>query len=162
MADLALLVVASATASALFAKVYLLFRPEDISTSDTPFLHLDAPIILLLGIALTAITLGAIKGHSLALILLQITLSCLGILSLIWLTEAEQHRLLLYWFQTAFLLTVAAPMLARHLLKTHLPRGPRRSWWKKTLETVIFSAVNMGLVGIGIGLEFYLFMSLAQ
>jgi hypothetical protein len=162
MAGLALLVVASATASALFAKVYHLFRPEDLTTATYPTLHFDAPILLLVGIVLTAITLGANKGHSLSLILLQITLSCLGFLSLIWLQEAKQPRLLLYWFQTAFLLTVAAPMLARHLLKTHLPRGPRRSWWKKTLETAIFSAVNMGLVGIGIGLEFYLFMSLAQ
>jgi hypothetical protein len=159
MADIALLVVAAATASALFAKVYQFYPPE---TAPYPSLHLDAPLLLLLGIALTAITLGANKGHSLAQILLQTTLSCLGFLSLIWLAEAKQARLLLYWFQTAFLLTVAAPMLARHLLKTSLPRGPRRSWWKRTLEAVIFSAVNMGLVVIGAGLEFYLFMALAQ
>ena len=45
-------------------------------------------------------------------------------------------------------------MLARRVVKTAIPRGPRRSWWKKTLEAIIFSFFTIFLVATGALIQF--------
>ena len=46
-------------------------------------------------------------------------------------------------------MTVTFPLLGRAIVKSRLPRGPRRDWWKKTCEAVIFSFLNILLVTAG-------------
>jgi hypothetical protein len=77
------------------------------------------------------------------------TLTCLGCLVLIWIGEAQFERGIRYWFQATFAITVTVPLVARRMVKEHMPRGERREWWKKTCEAVFFSFVNMMLVTVG-------------
>ncbi len=118
----------------------------------------DSPTLVVLAIVLTAVALGAYKAHSAAQVLLQVTLGCLGYLSLLWLFESESYRILTYWFQTTFAVTVAGPMLARRFVKSSMPRGPRRDWWKKTLEAVVFSFFNVLLIALGAFIQWIAFM----
>ena len=103
-------------------------------------LKTDLPLLLLLAIGLTSLALGAWKDHSAVQILLQGTLTCLGFLSLIWISEAGLEHTVRYWFQSAFAASVAIPMLVRRQVKATMPRGPHRTWWKKTCEAVFFSS----------------------
>lgn len=151
MATILMLVVTAAAGSALFAKVRQLFGDG----GGNPTWTVDIPTLLTLAIALTAIALGALKGHSAVQIMLQATLAYLGYLSVLWLVEAEWHRLLLYWFQVTFALTVALPLVARRIVKNELPRGPRRRLWMRTFEAVVFSFLNMVLVLVGVLFEYY-------
>ena len=82
-------------------------------------------------------------------IMLQVTLACVGCLTLIWIGEAQYERAIRYWCQGMFAATVTIPMLARRFVKSGLPRGPRRDWWKKTCEAVFFSFLTMLLVTAG-------------
>lgn len=151
MATILMLVVTAAAGSALFAKLRQLFGEPGAA----PIWTVDIPSLVTLAIALTAVALGALKGHSAVQIMLQATLAYLGYLSVLWLVEAEWHRLLLYWFQATFALTVALPLVARRIVKNELPRGPRRRLWMRTLEAVVFSFLNMGLVLAGLVIEYY-------
>src|SRR5688572_2990196 len=141
LATIMMLVVTAAAASALFAKVSHLIQGTTSGTWD-----FDTPTLAVLAVALTALALGAWKEHSAVQTMLQATLAYVGYLSVIWISEAGLDRLLLYWLQMAFALTVALPLLARRYVKAALPRGPSRSWWKKTCEAVAFSFLNMLLV----------------
>jgi hypothetical protein len=78
-----------------------------------------------------------------------VTLACVGCLTLIWIGEAQYERAIRYWCQAMFAATVTIPMVARRLVKSGLPRGPRRDWWKKTCEAVFFSFLTMLLVTAG-------------
>ena len=82
-------------------------------------------------------------------IMLQVTLACFGCLTLIWIGEAQYERAIRYWCQATFAATVTLPMLGRRFVKSGLPRGPRRDWWKKTCEAVFFSFLTMILVSAG-------------
>jgi hypothetical protein len=148
MAMIMMMVVTAAAASALFAKVWM-----HIPTSNQPYLKIDAPILFVLSIALTAIALGALKGHSAWQMMLQITVACLSYVSLIGLAETGRERPLLYWFQVGFGVLVTAPMLARQVVKNEMERGPKRTWWKKTCEALVFAFLTMILVLAGILLE---------
>lgn len=159
LGDAAMLVVASAAGSALFAKIYRLLNSNGGGGSTLPWLQVDVPAVLVLGIALTAISLGSYKGHSPGQVMLQATLACLGYLSLISIIEAGLFRLQVYWLQAWFALLVAGPLVARRFVKTTLPRGDRRAWWMKSLEAVVFSAVNMALVGLGAALQWYMVLA---
>lgn len=152
LADGLMLVVAAASASALWAEIYRLI--------EVPVWHWkqDSPTLVVLAIVLTAIALGSYKAHSFGQILLQVTIACLGYLSLIWLSEANELRLLLYWLQGAFGLTVALPMAARRYVKSSMPRGPRRRWWKNTLESVVFSFITVHLIALGWVIQWLTFM----
>ena len=110
---------------------------------------IDVPSLFLLAIGLTAVALGSWKEHSAAQIMLQVTLACVGCLTLIWIGEEQYERAIRYWCQGMFAATVTIPMLARRFVKTGLPRGPRRDWWKKTCEAAFFSFLTMMLVTAG-------------
>jgi hypothetical protein len=148
-----MLVVTAAAASAFFVK--LSKYSENIAPASS-ISKLDPPILVTLAIGLTAVALGALKGHSAAQMMLQATLAYLGYLSLIWLSEGGWARLVLYWFQIAFALTVALPLLARRLVKSGMPRGPRRTWWKRTFEAMAFAFLNMLLVAVGAMIEYWI------
>ncbi len=149
IATLLMLVVTTASASALFAKVK---AHSELPT--WPSWKYDSPTLMTLAIGLTAVALGALKDHTSVQTMLQATIAYLGYLSLIWLAEAGRVRILLYWFQTAFALTVALPLVGRKLVKSGLPRGPRRSWWKKTCEAFVFSFLNILMVAAGALIQF--------
>ena len=110
---------------------------------------IDVPSLFLLAIGLTAVALGSWKEHSAAQIMLQVTLACVGCLTLIWIGEEQYERAIRYWCQGMFAATVTIPMLVRRFVKTGLPRGPRRDWWKKTCEAAFFSFLTMMLVSAG-------------
>ena len=110
---------------------------------------IDVPSLFLLAIGLTAVALGSWKEHSAAQIMLQVTLACVGCLTLIWIGEEQYQRAIRYWCQGMFAATVTIPMLARRFVKTGFPRGPRRDWWKKTCEAAFFSFLTMMLVSAG-------------
>jgi hypothetical protein len=141
LAAVMMLVVMAASTAALFVKV----RSRTLNT-----IEIDAPVLFTLSVLLTATALGALKGHSAVQTMLQATLACLGFLSLVSLGEQDHERPLRYWFVVSFGLLVTLPLLARSIVKTQMDRGPRRDWWKKTFEAVIFSFLTMMLVLLGI------------
>jgi hypothetical protein len=153
MATAMMLVATSAAASALFAKVR-----EHTPAATKPYLKIDAPILFVLSIGLTAIALGSLKDHSANQMMLQVMLACLGFLSLIGLAEAGLARPLFYWFQAGFAVQVTVPLLARRIIKAEMPRGPRRDWWKRTCEAVFFSFLTMMLALLGVLLQWLAFM----
>jgi hypothetical protein len=149
MATVMMLVVAAAACSALFAKAR-----EHIPAANQTYLRFDAPFLFTLSIVLTAVALGALKGHTPIQMMLQTTIACLGYVSLIGLAEARMERPLLYWFQISFALLVTIPLLARRSVKAGMARGPRRDWWKGTCEAVLFSFFTMMLVLLGLLIQF--------
>ena len=136
------------TASALFAKVR-----SHVPAGNQPYLKVDAPILFVLSIGLTAVGLGSLKGHSAGQTMLQVTVACLGYVSLIGLAEAGRERPLLYWFQVSFGILVTGPLLARRLFKSEMERGPRREWWKKSCEAAFFAFLTMMPVLLGLVLQ---------
>lgn len=152
IATMLMLVLTAAAASAFFAEVR---EHSGTFGSNTSIWKIDVPILATVAIASTAVALGSMKGHSLVQMMLQATLAYLGYLSLIWLGEAKMERPLLYWFQVSFALTVALPMLIRRSVKARMPRGPRRTWWKRTLEAIVFSFLNMLLIIAGMMAQLY-------
>jgi hypothetical protein len=149
MALVMMLVVTAAAASALFAKIRQL-----VPANNLPYLRIDAPVLFLLSIGLTAVALGALKKHSLGQMMLQITVACLSYLSLIALAESGVVRPLLYWFQVHFGLLVTLPLVARRLVKTEMERGPNRTLWKNRCEAVFFAFLTMMLVLFGLLIQF--------
>ncbi len=141
MATVMMLVVTAAVAFALFAKAR-----DHVPNAQYPYINIDAPAVFVISIALTAIALGALKSHSPGQIMLQIVLAYLAYLALISLAEIGAHRPLLYWFQACFALLATAPLIARSYVKAEMERGPRRTWWKKTTEAVLFSFFTIFLV----------------
>ena len=141
MATVMLLVVTSAVAFALFAKAR-----DHVPNGQYPYINVDAPAVFVISIALTAIALGALKAHSSGQIMLQVVLACLAYLGLITLAEIGAVRPLLYWFQVCFALLATAPLIARSYVKMEMERGPRRTWWKKTTEAVLFSFFTICIV----------------
>ena len=148
MATVMMLVVAAAACSALFAKAR-----EHVPAVNQAYIRFDAPFLFVLAIVLTAIALGALKGHTAVQMMIQTTLACLGYVSLIGLAEAGMERPLLYWFQVSFGLLVTIPMLVRRSVKVGMTRGPRRDWWKGSCEAVVFSFLTMLLILGGILLQ---------
>jgi hypothetical protein len=145
MGTIMMFVLMAAAAMALFVKIQ---RLTD-GTPIPPGWNLDIPSLFLLAIVLTAVALGSWKEHSAVQTMLQVTLACVGCLSLIWIGEAQYDRAIRYWCQGTFAATVTLPMLARRFVKSGLPRGPRRDWWKKTCEAIFFSFLTMMLVTVG-------------
>jgi hypothetical protein len=141
MATVMMLVVTAAVAFALFVK-----SRDHVPNNQYPYINIDAPAVLVISIALTAIALGALKAHSSGQIMLQIVLAYLAYLGLIGLAEVGAFRPLLYWFQACFALLATAPLVARSYVKTEMERGPRRTWWKKTTEAVLFSFFTITIV----------------
>ena len=144
LGTMAMVILTAAAAAALYAKVHALAGIPGLAGMKT-----DVPALLLLAIGLTSVALGSWKGHSAVQVMLQGTLACLGCLTLLWTARLGLIRPVRYWFQGAFALTVTLPMLARHYVKSALPRGPRRDWWKKTCEAVFFSGLGLLLVSVG-------------
>lgn len=149
MAAVMMLVVTAAACSALFAKAR-----GHIPATNQGYIRFDAPFLFTLSIALTAVALGALKGHTAVQMMLQTTIACLGYVSLVGLAEAGMERPLLYWFQISFGLLVSLPLLARRSIKKGMMRGPRRSWWKGTCEAVLFSFFTMMLVLLGLMIQY--------
>jgi hypothetical protein len=149
MGTIMIFVLMVAAGMALFVKIQQhtegLVRPAVLPPGWT----LDVPSLFLLAIALTAVALGSWKEHTAVQIMLQVTLACFSCLTLIWIGEAQYERAIRYWCQGTFAATVTIPMLARRFVKSGLPRGPRRDWWKKTCEAVFFSFLTMLLVTAG-------------
>jgi hypothetical protein len=145
---LMMFVLTSATAFALFAKVRQHTAIVDTTAKQTGW-RFDVPSLFLLAIVLTALAIGAWKSHSPVQIMLQIALACFGCLALIWIGEAQYERALRYWFQGSFAISVVLPLMGRRLVKSTLPRGPKRDWWKKTFEAIFFSFINLMLVSLG-------------
>ena len=144
MSAIMMFVLTAATASALYVKIL-----QHTGPIGTPGWTVDVPSLFLLGISLTAVALSSWKEHTAFQTMLQMTLTCTGCLILIWIGEAHQERVIRYWFQGTFAATVSLPLLARRFVKSELPKGPRRDWWKKTCEAVFFSFLNMMLVSAG-------------
>jgi hypothetical protein len=138
-------VVMAAAAMALFAKIQHLADDAAVPAAW----NLDAPILFLLAIFLTAVALGSWKEHSSVQIMIQVTLACFSCLTLIWIGEAKYERAIRYWCQATFAASVTLPMLARRFVKSGMARGPKRDWWKKTCEAVFFSFLTMLLVSAG-------------
>jgi hypothetical protein len=143
MGVLMMFVLMAAAAMALFVKIHQHADPLPMGWK------VDVPSLFLLAIGLTALALGSWKEHSAVQIMLQVTLACVGCLTLIWIAEAQYERAIRYWCQGMFAATVTIPMLARRFVKTGMARGPRRDWWKKTCEAVFFSFLTMMLVTAG-------------
>ena len=137
-------VVMAAAGMALFVKV-----EQHTDGMLPPGWNLDVPILFLLAIVLTAVALGSWKEHSAVQMMLQVTLAFFGCLTLIWIGEAQYERAIRYWCQSTFAATVTVPMLARRYVKSALPRGPQREWWKKNCEAVFFSFLTLVLVMAG-------------
>jgi hypothetical protein len=150
LATMMMFVLMAAAASALFVEIH------GRVGSGTAGWELDVPILFLLSIGLTGVALGAWKAHTAVQTMLQVTLACLGCLALIWIAEAGFERGVRYWFQGTFALTVCLPLLARRYVKSALPRGPRRTWWKRTCEAVFFAFLNLVLVAAGSLLQLYI------
>jgi hypothetical protein len=144
MGTIMMFILMVAAAMALFVKI--LQHTEGVLP---PGWVLDVPSLFLLAIVLTAVALGSWKEHTAAQIMLQVTLACFSCLTLIWIGEANYERAIRYWCQGTFAATVTLPMLARRFVKSGLPRGPRRDWWKKTCEAIFFSFLTMLLVTAG-------------
>ena len=140
-----MMVVAAAAASALFAKVH-----QHIPASNQAYLRIDAPALFVLSIVLTAVALGALKGHTFLQMMLQVTIACPSYVGLVGLAEAGLVRPLLYWFQVSFGVLVTAPLVARQMVKQRMERGPRRKWWKNTYEAVFFAFLADMLVLLGL------------
>ncbi len=153
LATTMMFVLAAAAASALYAKIVHL-----MGTITEPGLKFDIAALFLLAIVLTALALGSWKAHSSVQIMLQFTLACLACLSLVWIAEAQYARTLRYWFQGCFAATVTLPLVARRIVKTTLPRGPKRNWWKKTCEAVFFSFLNVILISAGAAFQAYILL----
>ena len=149
MAALLMLVVTAAACSALFAKAR-----DHIPAVNQGYIRFDAPFLFVMAIVLTAVALGALKGHTAVQMMLQATIACLGYVSLIGIAEAGMERPLLYWFQCSFGLLVTGPLLARRVVKAGMERGPRRTWWKGTCEAVLFAFFTMVLVLFGLLIQF--------
>ncbi len=149
MGTVMMFVLMAAAAMALFVKVRHYTDVALVGIVAPAGWRIDVPILFLLAIGLTALALGSWKAHSAGQIMLQMTLACVGCLTLIWIGEAKYERAIRYWCQGVFAATVTLPMLARRLVKTGLPRGPRRDWWKKTCEAAFFSFLTMILVAAG-------------
>lgn len=152
-----MLVVTTASASALAARVLRLLT--DVTTNPFEFGFYDLCAVLILGIVLTAVALAARKGHSPNQTMLQITVTCLSFLYAITMFELSSQRIKIYWLQALFGVLVALPLVARRLIKRRLDRGPRRSWWMKTCEAVAFAYLNMLLVLAGVGIEAFIAVS---
>ena len=149
MGTIMMFVLMAAAAMALFVKIQRLTGATLVGSPIPPGWKIDVPSLFLLAIALTAVALGAWKEHSAVQTMLQVTLACVGCLSLIWIGEAQYERAIRYWCQGTFAATVTLPMLARRFVKSGMPRGPRRDWWKKTCEAIFFSFLTMMLVTAG-------------
>jgi hypothetical protein len=149
MGTIMMFVVMAAAAMALFVKIQQLTGAALAGGAMPPGWILDVPSLFLLAIALTAVALASWKEHSAVQTMLQVTLACVGCLSLIWIGEAKYDRAIRYWCQGTFAATVTLPMLARRVVKSAMPRGPRRDWWKKTCEAIFFSFLTMMLVTAG-------------
>jgi hypothetical protein len=149
MGTIMMFVLMAAAAMALFVKVRHYTDLALVGTAAAAGWRIDVPSLFLLAIGLTALALGSWKEHSAVQIMLQVTLACVGCLTLIWIGEAKYERAIRYWCQGMFAATVTIPMLARRFIKTGLPRGRRRDWWKKTCEAVFFSFLTMILVTAG-------------
>jgi hypothetical protein len=141
MATVMMLVVTAAVAFALFAKTR-----DHIPTAQHPYLAVDAPAVFVTSIVLTAIALGALKSHSPGQVMLQVVLACLSYIGLISLAELGAFRPLLYWFQASFAVLAAGPLVVRASVKADMERGPRRTWWKKSTEAVLFSFFTVVIV----------------
>ena len=153
LATTMMFVLATAAASALYAKVL-----QHTSKIVEPGWKFDVPTLFLLAIVLTALALGSWKAHSSVQIMLQFSLACLGCLTLIWIAEAQYARALRYWFQGCFAAMVTLPLLARRIVKSALPRGPKRNWWKKTCEAIFFAFLNVGLTSAGAAIQAYIIL----
>lgn len=141
MSTAMLAVVTAALASAVFARAR-----AHVTVAGRPYLDVDVPAVFVISIALTALAFGALKAHSAKQVMLQMILAYLGYFSVILLAEAGATRPLLYWVQAGFFLQVVLPLIARSYLKAEMGRGPRRAWWKKTTEAVIFSFFTIAVV----------------
>ena len=150
MATIMIFVVMAAAAMALFAKIQHLADQAAVPVGW----KLDAPMLFLLAIFLTSVALGSWKEHTAVQVMLQVTLACFSCLTLIWIGEGKYERAIRYWCQATFAASVTLPMLARRFVKSSVPRGPRRDWWKKTCEAVFFSFLTMLLVSAGGLLQF--------
>jgi hypothetical protein len=157
MATVMMAVVTAAVASALFIKVR-----DHIPTAQYPYLAVDAPIIFILSITFTAIALGALKAHSAGQVMLQIVLAYLAYVGLISLAEVGLVRPVLYWFQVCFALLAMIPLVARSYVKTEMERGPRRTWWKKTTEAVLFSFFTIFIVMVSSFLQWITALVVSQ
>jgi hypothetical protein len=149
MGTIMMFVLMVAAGMALFIKIQHLTDSVAAPAALPPGWNLDVPSLFLLAIALTAVALGSWKEHTAVQIMLQVTLACFGCLTLIWIGEAQYERAIRYWCQGTFAATVTIPMIGRRYVKSSLPRGRRRDWWKKTCEAIFFSFLTMLLVTAG-------------
>jgi hypothetical protein len=149
MGTIMMFVLMVAAGMALFVKIQHLTDSVAAPGALPPGWNLDVPSLFLLAIALTAMALGSWKEHTAVQIMLQVTLACFSCLTLIWIGEAQYERAIRYWCQGTFAATVTLPMLGRRYVKSGVPRGPRRDWWKKTCEAIFFSFLTMLLVSAG-------------
>jgi hypothetical protein len=149
MGTIMMFVLMIAAGMALFVKIQNLTEIVTAPAGLPPGWNLDVPSLFLLALALTAVALGSWKEHSAVQIMLQVTLACFGCLTLIWISEAKYERAIRYWCQGTFAATVTLPMIGRRFVKSGLPRGPKRDWWKKTCEAAFFSFLTMILVSAG-------------
>ena len=157
IAVLMLRVVTAAAGSAVYARVFRLVANAAPSTYN----H-DVAALFVLGIVLTALALAARKRHTAVQAMIQITLACLGFLTLIAVADLKSERPAFWWYQLTFALLVVGPLIARRRARTRMQRGPRRIWWMNTYEAIAFSFLNMLLVFTGIGIQFVTVILLGQ
>jgi hypothetical protein len=144
MGTILMFVLMSGVGSALFVKV----RHYAAQITEVGW-KLDIPSLFLIAIALTAIALAAWKDHSAIQTMLQISLTCFGCLTFLWIAEGKYERAIRYWYQATFGLMVTLPMLGRKLVRHSIAKGPLRTWWKRTFEAMFFSWLTLMLLSIG-------------
>lgn len=154
MADVLWLVLAAGAGSALFARLLLLLKPKGFG-SDWD-LHIAA--VLVLAITLTCAAYGAWRGLAFARTMLCIAASHAQFLALVlaveWVKGAPPRaRLLLYWLQGCFALTVLAPALVLRLVVADMEPGPRRDLMRQVCEALLGSYASMLLVLVGGALQ---------
>lgn len=147
MASIMVLVVAAATASALFAKI------AQLVSDGSAELKYDVPAIVVLGIALTAIALGTLRDHSGVQVMIQATVACLGFLSLIWIIEGGFYRVATYWFQALFASLVVFPLLARRFTRAGSEREDEGGRPRRMIEVLPLAFGNMILVCLGLWIQ---------
>jgi hypothetical protein len=135
LATLLVLVVASAPALALYAKML-----EHIGPGD-----LDAPAVTLLAIVLTGIAVGAWRRASPGQVIAQIGLACAALLVLV---EISFTRLVNYWLAIVVAVTIVVPLLARSQASATQGSGTgsRRVAWASTM--LLNVALNLSALAI--------------
>ncbi len=131
-----LLVLASASASALFVKVRKLAEPAGAD------LALDLPILVVLCITLNALFLTTIRKHNIYQLMIQVSVACGLLLGDIYLLESKS-RLVHYIAPINFAALLLIPFVLRRLGKRKGPRTARQNLVRLFYRSYAAAVINL-------------------